>query len=76
MDRPLFKTFPLDDKVILDGEIETSPYHIYDGNMLMLGGHADGKAVADLLKPEGWWSIFLLFQRLDLILQSPVLLLQ
>lgn len=48
----LFQRFPLDGALILGGEEVTTPYHIYDGTMLSLGGTVDGKAAARLLAAE------------------------
>ena len=48
----LFQRFPPDGALILGGEEVTTPYHIYDGTMLSLGGTVDGKAAATLLAAE------------------------
>lgn len=49
----LFATYPLDGKVQLGSESLTSPYHIYDGEILFIGGRANGKVAAELLRNEG-----------------------
>lgn len=52
-DHALFKTYPLDGQVTVGGESLTTPYHVYDGSMLFLGGTADAGAAAHLLANEG-----------------------
>lgn len=48
----LFQRFPLDGSVFVAGEKLTTPYHIYDGTMLSLGGTVDGEVAARFLKAE------------------------
>lgn len=48
----LFQRFPLDGTVIVDGEESTTPYHIYDGTILSLGGTVDGKVATTFLAAE------------------------
>lgn len=48
----LFQRFPLDGTVIVAGEESTSPYHIYDGTILSLGGTVDGEVAARFLAAE------------------------
>lgn len=48
----LFQQFPLDGSVTVDGEELTTPYHIYNGTMLSLGGTVDGEAAARFLASE------------------------
>lgn len=48
----LFKRYPLDSTLTLDGQQVTSPYHIYDGSILFIGGTADLAAARALLKNE------------------------
>ena len=49
---PLFATYPLDATVEVDGEPQSSPYHIYDGEMVLVGGRSDAAAAAGLLRSE------------------------
>jgi hypothetical protein len=49
---PLFAQYPLDHEFQLDGETVTSPYHIYDGQILLIGGRANAKAAKALLQNE------------------------
>lgn len=49
----LFKHYPLDGQVTLAGEVLTTPYHIYDGVMLLIGGTVRAEAALDLLSREG-----------------------
>lgn len=51
-DHPLFIKYPLDSTVQLGGEDRTSPYHIYDGDLVLIGGRTDAAAAADLLAGE------------------------
>jgi hypothetical protein len=51
-DHPLFAQYPLDSTVIIDGEELSSPYHIYDGELLLIGGRADAAVAAGLLAGE------------------------
>ena len=51
-DHPLFAEYPLDAVVPVDGEDCTSPYHIYNGDLVLIGGRADAAAAADLLAGE------------------------
>lgn len=48
----LFQRFPLDGSVIVAGEEATTPYHIYDGTILSLGGTVDGEVAARFLAAE------------------------
>ncbi|WP_421505623.1 hypothetical protein [Brucella pseudogrignonensis] len=48
----LFQRFPLDGSVFVAGEKLTTPYHIYDGTMLSLGGTVDGEVATRFLKAE------------------------
>ncbi|NLR75839.1 hypothetical protein [Leeia aquatica] len=52
----LFRRFPLDQHIELNGESLSSPYHVYDGHLLMLGGHVDG-AVAAARLPAGQYPL-------------------
>lgn len=52
-DHPLFKQYPLNGQTTISTGLVPTPYHIYDGNGLFLGGTADLAAVRDLLKGEG-----------------------
>ena len=49
----LFQRFPIDGSVAVDGRMLPTPYHVYDGTLLMLGGTACAGAAAALLG-EGW----------------------
>ncbi len=46
---PIFKRYPLDGEITLGGETLTTPYHVYDGAMLLLGGTADAAVASKLL---------------------------
>ncbi|MDH6233799.1 hypothetical protein M2281_004412 [Mesorhizobium soli] len=48
----LFQRFPLDGSVVVAGEEVTTPYHIYDGTILSLGGTVDGEVAARFLAAE------------------------
>lgn len=48
----LFQHFPLDGRLIVAEEEVSTPYHIYDGTILSLGGTVDGKAAARFLEAE------------------------
>lgn len=48
----LFQQFPLDGSVTLAGEELSTPYHIYDGTILSLGGTVDGEVAAKFLAAE------------------------
>lgn len=48
----LFQRFPIDGSVIVAGLEATTPYHIYDGTMLSLGGTVDGEVATGLLAAE------------------------
>jgi hypothetical protein len=48
----LFTKYPLDSTVVIDGEELSSPYHIYDGELLLIGGRADAAVAAELLAGE------------------------
>jgi len=45
----LFRRFPIDGSAAVDGRLLPTPYHVYDGTLLMLGGTADAGAAAALL---------------------------
>lgn len=49
----LFERFPLDAHVQVGGEKLTSPYHVYDGTLLLVGGTADANQAAALLATSG-----------------------
>ena len=49
---PLFTQYPLDSTIEVDGEALSTPYHIYDGEMVLVGGTADAAAAASLLRGE------------------------
>lgn len=50
---PLFRRFPINgERTLSDGERISLPYHIYDGEMLMIGGTIEYDAARDLLKHE------------------------
>lgn len=48
----LFKQYPLDSEIQLGGETLTSPYHIYNGSILFIGGKANAEAAKTLLRDE------------------------
>ncbi|WP_273727740.1 hypothetical protein [Brucella gallinifaecis] len=48
----LFQRFPIDGSVVVAGEESTTPYHIYNGTILSLGGTVDGKVAARFLAAE------------------------
>lgn len=48
----LFQRFPLDGSVVIAGETVTTPYHIYDGTILSLGGTVDAEVAARFLAAE------------------------
>jgi hypothetical protein len=48
----LFQRFPIDGSLHIAGCLVTTPYHIYDGSMLSLGGTVDGKVATRLLEAE------------------------
>ncbi|MDH4992340.1 hypothetical protein QEZ48_16110 [Aquamicrobium lusatiense] len=48
----LFQRFPLDGSVVVAGLEATTPYHIYDGTILSLGGTVDGEVAARFLAAE------------------------
>lgn len=52
-EHPLFERFPLDAHVQVGGEKLTSPYHVYDGTLLLVGGRVDAAQAAALLAPSG-----------------------
>lgn len=52
-DHALFERFPLDAHVQVGDEKLTSPYHVYDGTLLLVGGTADAAQAAALLAPSG-----------------------
>jgi hypothetical protein len=49
----LFERFPLDAHVQVGDEKLTSPYHVYDGTLLLVGGTADAAQASKLLAPSG-----------------------
>ena len=51
-DHPLFAKYPLDGTVEVDGEPLSTPYHIYNGEIFLIGGIADAAAAATLLQGE------------------------
>jgi len=48
----LFKTYPLDGQVTINGQTVSTPYHIYDGEMVLIGGTAKADVARELLKNE------------------------
>ena len=48
----LFERFPIDAHVQVGAEKLTSPYHVYDGTLLLVGGTADAAQAAALLAPS------------------------
>lgn len=48
----LFKKYSLDGQVTINGQTVTTPYHIYDGEMVLIGGTAKADVARDLLKNE------------------------
>ena len=48
----LFKKYPLDGQVTINGQQATTPYHIYDGQMVLIGGTAKAEVARELLKNE------------------------
>lgn len=51
-DHDLFKRYPVDAEALVAGEAYPSPYQIYDGSIMFIGGTADGAAVRALLAAE------------------------
>ncbi len=51
-DHPLFKQYPVDSQVLIAGEHCPSPYHIYAGSMLHIGGTVTGTTARQLLANE------------------------
>lgn len=51
-DHPLFKQYPVDSQVLIAGEHCPSPYHIYDGSILFIGGTVAGTTARQLLANE------------------------
>lgn len=49
----LFRDYPLDGEITLAGETLTTPYHIYDGTLLFIGGRVDGAAARAMLAEQG-----------------------
>ncbi|MDJ1156695.1 hypothetical protein QNA08_00330 [Chelatococcus sp. SYSU_G07232] len=49
----LFEHYPIDGQVVVAGEALTTPYHIYDGTMCLIGGTVLADAALDLLSREG-----------------------
>lgn len=50
--KPLSERYPPDGEVVVRGETLTTPYHVYDGTLLFIGGTADAGAVKRLLAAE------------------------
>lgn len=50
--KPLSERYPPDGEVVVRGEALTTPYHVYDGTLLFIGGTADAGAVKRLLAAE------------------------
>lgn len=48
----IFKKYPLDGQIIINGQHVTTPYHIYDGTVTFIGGTANADVARDLLKNE------------------------
>ncbi|MDX2075637.1 MAG: hypothetical protein SFZ02_04355 [bacterium] len=48
----LFKKYPLDGQVTINGQQVTTPYHIYDGQIMFIGGTAKADVAQELLKNE------------------------
>lgn len=48
----LFDQFPIDGEVQIGEETLTTPYQIYDGSILFIGGRADASVAAELLRNE------------------------
>ncbi|MDT8992486.1 hypothetical protein RQP54_16570 [Curvibacter sp. APW13] len=48
-----FERFPLDAHVQVGDEKLTSPYHVYDGTLLLVGGTVESAQAAALLGPSG-----------------------
>ncbi len=48
----LFKKYPLDGQVMVNGQSVSTPYHIYDGEMVFIGGTAKADVARELLKNE------------------------
>jgi hypothetical protein len=48
----LFKRYPLDGTVQVGGESLSTPYHVYDGSILFIGGTANVDAAAELLRTD------------------------
>jgi len=49
---PLFRRFPLDGSASIATGPVCTPYHVYDGYSLFIGGTADLSSVRRLLAPE------------------------
>jgi len=49
---PLFRQFPLQGEVSLSTGLAPTPYHVYDGHGVFIGGMADLEAARALLAPE------------------------
>ena len=49
----LFRRFPLDGQVRVGGELLPTPYHVYDGTLLMVGGTCDAAGAAAALAGSG-----------------------
>jgi hypothetical protein len=51
-DHALFRTYPLSGEVRLSTGLAPTPYHVYDGHGVFIGGSADFAAARELLAPE------------------------
>lgn len=49
---PLFERYPLDGTILIGGEQVSTPYHIYDGSILLVGGVGDRQVARQLLHNE------------------------
>ena len=56
-EHPLFRRFPIDGRTWVDGLAEPTPYHVYDGTLMMLGGSADASAACAQLTAKGLWPV-------------------
>ncbi len=48
----LFEQYPLTGSAVVDGQQVSTPYHIYDGSIVFMGGTADATAARHLLRDE------------------------
>lgn len=51
-EHPIFKRYPLDGNFQIGGQQVTTPYHIYDGSILFIGGTANADAARELLRGQ------------------------